>query len=148
VAPAVFPNLSREIHPVSVYELSRKKWQEFKKTHDLPKSTVFKKADVGPTIDKFQVAVQNFTKVGGQKNLIAAFKKAEDLKKAFEKFINQKEAKDQLPKAAKDKITKWQGQLENVRTGLAQYQAAYKDDLKDEDKDIMVNDINKMFNWD
>lgn len=132
---------------MSVYELSRAKWQLFKKDNNLSKSSVFSKADVGPHIDKFQSAVENFEKVGGKKNLTTAFKKAGDLQKAFTKFINLKEAKGELSAPAKAKITKWKSQLDTIETKLAVFHETYKDELAEVDKDNMVNDFNTWFNW-
>src|SRR5690606_30598957 len=75
------------VFAMGVLELNRDKWKEFKNKHDFSKSSFFSKADVGPTIDKFQDAVARFQKTRAQKDLMSAFKKAQDLQKAFAKFI-------------------------------------------------------------
>ncbi len=104
---------------MSVLDLDREKWKQFKTDNNLSKSSFFKKADVGPTIDKFQTAVERFRDSKSQKDLMSVFSKAEELQKAFAKFIQLKEAKDELSDAAKTKIKKWSGQLDNVNTALA-----------------------------
>ena len=130
---------------MSVYELDRDKWKAFKAEFNLSKSSFFNKADVGPTIDKFQSAMTTFAKSGGEKNLRAAFVKAQDLQKAFEKFIDLKEVEKELTLPAKAKIEKWHGQLNDCVKVLAQVHQKYKDDLKEEDKVNMTNTLKEQF---
>ncbi len=118
---------------MSVLELDRDKWKQFKTDNNLSKSSFFKKADVGPTIDKFQDAVVAFRKTKSQKDLMSAFKKAEDLQKAFAKFINLKEAKDELSAPAKQKIQKWSTQLDSVTKTLAKIHGEFEETLKAND---------------
>lgn len=118
---------------MSVLTLDREKWKQFKTDNDLSKSSFFKKADVGPTIDKFQDAVAAYRKSKSKKDLMSAFKKAEDLQKAFAKFINLKEAKAELSATAKQKIEKWSAQLDSVATALAKIYDTQKEKLEAND---------------
>lgn len=127
---------------MSVLELDRDKWKQFKTDNNLSKSSFFKKADVGPTIDKFQDAIVAYRKSKSKKDLMSAFKKAEDLQKAFAKFINLKEAKDELSTAAKQKIQKWSGQLDNVAKVLAKTYDEHKEKLEAND----VKELDKTLN--
>jgi len=130
---------------VSVLTLDRDKWKQFKTDNNLSKSSFFKKADVGPTIDKFQDSVVAFRKSKSQKDLMSCFKRAQDLQKAFAKFIGLKEAKDELSAAAKQKIQKWSGELDNVTTALAKVYDQHKEELQANDAKQLDKTFDQLF---
>lgn len=132
---------------MAVYELTREKWRDFKEENGLSKSSFFKKADVGPSIDDFQNAVLAFRQSGGKKDLEKAFRKAEALQKAFAKFIGLKEAKAELSTTAKAKIQKWIKQLDTVSTNIAVFHNEHKGELAANDAKNMQQDFKDWFNF-
>jgi hypothetical protein len=132
---------------MSVLTLNRDQWKKFKETNNLSKSSFFNKADVGPQIDKFQKALEDCKKSPGQKSLMAAFTKAQDLQKAFNKFIDLKETKNELKPPAKTQIQTWHGELDTAVQGLAKlYKGSEKGELKAADAKNMTNTLDGMFN--
>jgi hypothetical protein len=122
---------------MSVMTLNRDKWKKFKEDNNLSKSSFFSKADVGPHIDSFQKALEACKKSPGQKSLMTCFTKADDLKKAFQKFIALKETKTELKAPAKAQLETWSKELESVVVGLAKLQ-------KDSEKDLKAGDVTNL----
>ncbi len=132
---------------MSVMTLNRDKWKKFKEDNNLSKSSFFNKADVGPTIDKFQKALDDCKKNPGEKSLMAAFSKAQDLQKAFNKFIELKETKQELKGPAKTQIETWHTELEEAVQGLAKlYKGAGQKPLQASDAKNMRERLDGMFN--
>ena len=122
---------------MSVMTLNRDKWKKFKEANDLSKSSFFNKADVGPHIDSFQKALEACKKSPGQKSLMTCFTKADDLNKAFKKFIALKETKAELKAPAKTQLEIWSKELDAVVVGLAKLQ-------KDSEKDLKAGDVTNL----
>jgi hypothetical protein len=113
--------------------INRTQWKKFKDDNDLSKSSFFKKADVGPTIDSFQKASDKFLNTRGLKDLLALNGKARDMKKAFEKFIGLKEAKAELTATAKTQIENWLEEVTAIENWLALQYAVNEKKLKAND---------------
>ena len=119
------------------FTLTRANWQTFKTTNNLSKSSWFSKADVGPTIDKFHVAYAAWKKQRGLKSLMECSKRADDLKKAFEKFIALKETRNEMTPTAKTQIEAWHTQLGNLGIKLAVVFRDNEKELKEKDAELM-----------
>lgn len=128
---------------MGVLTLDRDKWKQFKEANGFSKSSFFKKADVGPTIDKFQTAMKKFEASKSEKDLMDAFKKAEALKAAFAKFINLKEAKAEMTAGAKQRLEKWSGELDDYVIRLAKFVKAFPAILKANDKKQMDEQLDQ-----
>jgi hypothetical protein len=120
------------------FTLTRDAWKRFKADNELSKSSVFNKADVGPSIDAFWTAAQAFNRAKTTDTVRKLFTKASDLEKAFGKFIALKETKAELKPPAKNQIEKWKQELDETKTDLANIAAKYKDDLADNQKQAML----------
>ena len=122
---------------MAVLDLDRAKWQTFKTTNNLSKSSFFNKADVGPNIDAFQKAVAEYRTAKSEKSLMKVFGKATDLQKAFKKFLDIKEGKNELTNDSRAKIEKWASQLDTVQKTLAVTHEKFEAKLKQGDYDEM-----------
>jgi hypothetical protein len=120
------------------FTLTRDAWKRFKADNELSKSSVFNKADVGPSIDAVWTAAQAFNRAKTTDTVRKLFTKASDLEKAFGKFIALKETKAELKPPAKNQIEKWKQELDETKTDLANIAAKYKDDLADNQKQAML----------
>ena len=117
-----------------VTDLTREKWREFKEKNNLSKSSFFSKADVGPTIDSLQKAVTAFKGSATKRNLESVVKKAGELQKAFAKFIQLKEFKEELKDDAKARINKWSAQINDLTAQMADIYRQCKEELKENDR--------------
>lgn len=115
---------------MGVLTLNRDAWKKFKETNNLSKSSFFNKADVGPSIDSFQKAMDACKASPGAKTLATCVSKAVDLEKAFAKFIQLKEAKAELKEPAKKQLEAWSKELKECSTGLAKLYKSSEKDLK------------------
>ena len=132
---------------MSVLTLTRAKWKTFKTDNNLSKSSLFNKADVGPSIDAFATAYAAFKTSKGAKDLLKASGKLTDLQKAFTKFIAIKELKDEMTPQAKTQIETWHRELDGVMKSLAVIVKKHEPELKLNDAKIMNADLDKMFNF-
>lgn len=130
---------------MTVFTLSRNTWKKFKTDNDLSKSSFFKKADVGPTIEKFQSSYEKLMQSKGQKDLMTCHSRCLDLQKAFDKFIDLKEAKGELKPAAKTQLNTWKKELAGLEKLLKLLYANYKDDMAQKDKDDMIDRLDGIF---
>jgi hypothetical protein len=128
---------------IMAFTLTRDAWKKFKTDNDLSKSSIFSRADVGPTIDKFWEAANAFSTAKTTDTVRKLFTKCTDLEKAFDKFIALKEIKNELKAPAKAKIEAWKKELEQTKTALATIADKYKDDLAENQKAVMIAILEK-----
>lgn len=129
---------------MGVMSLTRKEWRKFKKENNLERSAVLKKADVGPSIVKFQKAVSLCEDAPGKKSLEECLLKASNLEKAFEKFIKLKKGEVQLSKSAENRIEEWKSELGKVVAGLAKLHKTAGKELDDADAKNMDKTFDKL----
>ncbi len=129
---------------MSVMTLDRDKWKKFKTANNLSKSSVFKKADVGPLIEKFQKSVNECKKNPGEKSLLKCFGAADKLERAFQKFIKLKEAKQELQEDARKQLLKWEKELDSVVKGLAKLHKGSQKDLQQGDAKNMEDTFDRL----
>jgi hypothetical protein len=115
------------------FELTRETWQLFKKNNDISKSSAFNRADVGPHIDSFWKARDQYKAAKTWTNINTLIKKLTDLQAAFAKFRDLKEAKGQLNDVARAQLTKWHDQLEEAVAKLRLKKTESTGELKAED---------------
>lgn len=129
---------------MSVLTLTRDKWKRFKEDNNLSKSSFFKKADVGPQLDKFQKSLDACKSMPGKKSLGKCFTEAGKLEAAIEKFIKLKEAKAELDEKANKQLKAWSKELGSITKSLAKLYKASGDDLGKEDAKAMENQLSEM----
>jgi len=125
------------------FTLTRDAWKKFKTDNNLSKSSFFSKADVGPSIDAFWKAAEAFSQAKTTDSVRKLFTKAGDLDKAFGKFIGLKEAKAELKAGAKSQIEAWKRELDETQKALAVISEKYKDDLAENQKQVMLDTLRK-----
>ncbi|XZE32885.1 hypothetical protein SH501x_003651 [Pirellulaceae bacterium SH501] len=129
---------------MSVLTLTREKWKRFKQDNNLSKSSFFKKADVGPQLDKFQKALDSCKRTPGKKSLSKCFSEADKLEKAIDKFIKLKEAKAELDEKATKQLKAWSKELDSVTKGLAKLYKETGDDLDKQDVENMEDRFSEL----
>jgi hypothetical protein len=125
------------------YTLTRKKWREFKTANELAKSPIFKKADVGRYIERFQKALQKWGKEEGMKALGEALVEASKVKKAFAKFVRVHKELG-LKEDAEKQIKSWENELDNVVDFLRGVYKSNPQKLKEKDAKNMYATFNQM----
>ena len=98
------------------FQLRREAWRDFKTHNNLSKSSIFNKADVGPHIDAWWSAYDQYKKSKNWKTFRPLVTKLTDLQKAFTKFIALKEAMDEFRDhpEAKQQILTWQEEVDEA----------------------------------
>jgi hypothetical protein len=117
-----------------MFDLNREKWGIFKRKHNLSKSSIFNRADVGPHIDRFETALATFNLSKSKQDLGTAFKRLEELEKAFDKFMDLKKAKLELSTDAETQIKAWKKQLDELKTNLRNIYQAFPKRLEAADR--------------
>ncbi|AMV33500.1 hypothetical protein VN12_15340 [Pirellula sp. SH-Sr6A] len=126
---------------MSVLTLTRDKWRKFKDENNLSKSSFFKKADVGPQLEKFQKALDACKNTPGKKSLGKCFTEADKLETAIEKFIKLKEAKAELDEKANKQLKSWSKELGSITKSLAKLYKESGEELANEDAKNMKNQL-------
>jgi hypothetical protein len=136
--------------PHELLNLTKKKWEELKKAHNMKKKgaleaffTKLTGINVGDHIEKFRKAYDAAAKVATTSTMASVVKTSKALEKALRDYAKQKEFSTSEAKEFKAAVLKWADEAKDYCDTYARVAKENKEILAQNESDLMIEVLKK-----